>query len=105
MDTIFEVAACHSNRAGKAYLTLRHLESGATVVIQHLPFEGEQAETLEAQQQRIAADGLALVRAAAAYLESRVGQTCRWSDIQRTIGAAPRENEPPNAFGYPMESG
>ena len=103
MDTIFEVAACHSNHAGKAYLTLHHPASGATVLIQHLPFDYDQTEPLETQQHRIATRGLALVRAAVDYLESQLGETCRWSEIARTIGAAPRENEPPNAFGYPME--
>lgn len=103
MATHFEVAACHSNHAGRAYLTLNHLGSGAQLILQHLPFEHDHAETIEAQQHRIASEALAIVRAALDYLETQVSESCRWPDAEWRVGAGPHENEPPNAFGYPME--
>jgi hypothetical protein len=101
MDTEFQIASCHCNHAGRAYITIKHLPSGALLGIQHLPFEHEHDQTLQQEQQRIATEALRLAREAAAFLAASIESCSGWPTAEHTHGAAPQENQPPNAFGFP----
>lgn len=100
MDTEFEISSCRCDHAGKAYITIKHLRSGALLAIQHLPFEHEHDQTMEQEQDQIAAKAVQLARDAAEFLETEVESHAAWPTAEPRCGAAPREGEPPNAFGF-----
>lgn len=94
MNTEFEVAACHSDRAGRAHLSLTHA-SGAEIAIQNLPFDCDPAEGLEQEQQRILADAAAHARRVAEFLETQSREVRAWPIQQDRPGAAPHEEGQP----------
>ncbi|CAN7533958.1 hypothetical protein LJR225_003850 [Phenylobacterium sp. LjRoot225] len=84
-------------------MTIKHLRTGAVLVLQHLPFEHAQDQTLQQEQQRIATEALHLTQEAAEFLAAEIESCAGWpTTAEHTCGAAPHENEPPNAFGFPM---
>lgn len=103
METEFEIASCRCNHAGKAYITVKHLRSGAVLVIQHLPFEHDHDETLEEEQHRIATAGQRLVQDALKFLAAEIKRGADWPTAEHRCGAAPREGEPPNPFGSTLD--
>jgi hypothetical protein len=92
----FEVTACHANRAGEASVTLRHIPTGAMVMVHHVPFKHDYGETVLAECQRIREAAAVIGRAAMSFLASHAEE----GEIQpdQAPGAAPQADEPANPF-------
>jgi hypothetical protein len=90
----FEMTACHANRAGEASVTLRHLPTGAMVMVHHVPFKHDYGETVLAECQRIREAAAVIGRAAMTFLASHAEE----GEIQpdQAPGAAPRPDEAVN---------
>jgi len=92
MNTEFEVAACHSDRAGKAHVSIKHA-GGTEISIQHIPFECDPAEVLTQEQQRIVAEAARIARKAAEFLDAQSTQLRTLPTQEEKPGAAPHEGE------------
>jgi hypothetical protein len=95
--TEFEITGCHANRAGQASVTLRHVPTGATVAIHHVPFVHDYDENVREECQRIAATAAKLGERALAFLTSQFN--CGAIVPSGTPGAAPNDAEPPTRVG------
>lgn len=102
MDPKFEVASCHGDHAGNAYVTVKHVRVGAEVAVQHVPFDADAGESVAEEQARILGKAARIAREAAAFLEAEAKLACGWPTQASAPGASPREGEPPNAFGQPV---
>lgn len=105
MGAEFEVASCHCNRAGRAYVTVKQPATGAVVVFQHLPFEHCCAESVQEEQHRIVTEAARIAREATEFLAAQTKQLCSWPTMELRPGPSPREGESPNAFGFPIGRG
>ncbi|HEV2531412.1 hypothetical protein [Phenylobacterium sp.] len=92
----FEMTACHANRAGQASVTLRHVPTGAMVMIHHVPFQHDYAETVRDECQRIRETAAKIGEAAMSFLTSHTDEAEVLPDQQ--AGAAPQPGEPAKPF-------
>jgi hypothetical protein len=98
----FEILGCHANRAGHAGVTLKHVPSGATVSVHQIPFEHDYGETVGQECQRIRLAGGDIAQRAVQFLGERQPQDP--GPEASTPSAAPNADEPPNAFGQPLDA-
>ena len=92
----FEMTACHANRAGQASVTLRHVPTGASVMIHHVPFTHDYGETVRDECQRIRAAAAEIGRRAVSYLVSDLSDP--EAQPEAVAGPAPQPGEPANPF-------
>jgi hypothetical protein len=92
----FEMTACHADRAGHASVTLRHVPTGAMVMIHHVPFQHDYAETVRDECQRIRDAAAEIGRGAMSFLTSRTEDTEVLPDQEP--GAAPQPGESATPF-------
>lgn len=97
MTDAFEIVACHGDHAGKAHLSIRCLDGGVEIAIQHMPFEAAHGEALPAEQARILALAAQVARDAARFLQAEAALARGWPTHKSRRGA--------NAFGYPLDPG
>ena len=92
----FEMTACHANRAGHASVTLRHVPTGAMVMVHHVPFQHDYSEAVGAECRRIREAAAKIGEAAMSFLTSHTDEG--EAQPEPAPGAAPQPDEPANPF-------
>ncbi|HEY9216737.1 MAG TPA: hypothetical protein VIO94_01715 [Phenylobacterium sp.] len=93
----FEINACHANKAGQASISLKHVETGALVMIHNMPFDHTLARNEPEQCRRIEQAAIGYAGEAIAFLKTCQGQ--HLVEPHPEPSAAPNASEAPNEFG------